>query len=107
MFSKIKNYVADQVTLVKLEGVERVGRAVAAVAFMLIALVFALFFFTFLCFAGAYYLSVYLDSYTYGFLAMAGVFFLLLIIFLIFKKGIQNLVVNIVIAATMGDKKAK
>ena len=107
MFGKVKNYVQDQVTLAKLEVVENIGKVASAIAFLVIIAVFALFFFTFLCFAGAYYLAVYFGSFFYGFLAMSGIFFLLLLLFLIFKKGIKNLVVNMVIASAMGDKKVK
>lgn len=107
MFGRIKNYIQDQITLAKLEVVERIGKAIGAVVFLLIVLVFALFLFTFLCFAGAYWLSVCFDSYTFGFLAMAGVLLILLLLFFIFKKGIQNIVVNIVISAAMTDKETK
>lgn len=107
MFGKVKNYIQDQVTLAKLEVVENIGKAAASIAFLVIVAVFALFFFTFLSFAGAYYLAVYFDSVFYGFLAMSGIFLLLLILFFIFKKTIRNLVVNIVIASTIGGNKNK
>lgn len=105
MFGKIKNYIQDQINLAKLEAVERVGRVAAVAVFMVAMLIFSIFFFTFLCLAGAYYLSVYFESNTLGFLAMSGVFLFLLILFLLFKKGIQRIVINIVIAAAMGGNK--
>ena len=105
MLGKVKNYIQDQVTLAKLEVVENIGKAAASIAFLVIVAVFALFFFTFLSFAGAYYLAVHFDSVFYGFLAMSGIFLLLLILFFIFKSSIRKLVVNIVIASTVGGNK--
>ena len=107
MFGKVKNYIQDQVTLAKLEVIENIGKAAASIAFLVIVAVFALFFFTFLSFAGAYYLAICFDSVFYGFLVMSGIFLLLLILFFIFKKSIRNLVVNIVLASTVGGTKNK
>ncbi|MGV4529853.1 phage holin family protein [Ornithobacterium rhinotracheale] len=107
MFGGVKNYVQDQVMLAKLEVVEGAGKAAGSIVVIIFMALFGLFFFTFLGIAGAYYLSIYFESYIYGFLAMAGIFLLLLILFAIFKKAIQNLVANIIVAATMGGKKVK
>lgn len=107
MFSKIKNYIQNQITLAKLEVVEKLGKVTAAIVFLLIVLLFSLFLFTFLCISGAYFLSIYFESYAYGFLAMSGIFAILLLLFFIFKKGIKNVIVNIVISAAMNDKEHK
>lgn len=86
MFGGVKNYVQDQITLAKLEVVEGAGKAAGSIVAMVFMAIFAVLFIVFLSIAGAYYLSVYFGSYMYGFLAMSGVFLLLMILLVVFKK---------------------
>lgn len=103
MFNKIKSYVQDQVSLAKLESVERMGKTTAAVVYMAVALVFSLFFILLLSLAGAFFISYYYDEF-YGFLIMAGIYLLILILLFVFKKSIQNAVANIVISSALNKK---
>ena len=103
MLGSIKNYINDQVSLVKLEGVEALGRVVATVAFLLLVVMFIMFFVLLLSFAGAFYFGE-LFGRANGFLIVTGIYLLLIILLVFLKKPIQNLIINITIAASMADK---
>lgn len=103
MLGSIKNYIRDQVALVKLEGVEALGRVVSTIAFLFLVVMFILFFVLFLSLAGANYFGE-LYGRANGFLIVTGIYLLLILMLVLFKKSIQNLIVNITIAATMADK---
>lgn len=106
MFGNIKNYVQDKITLAKLEGVESIGRIISRVTVLILMAIFATFFLLIISFAAGYYISLFYDSYSVGFLIVAGFYFLLFLLLLIFKKGIQNLIINMVISSAMSDSKS-
>ena len=105
MFGSIKNYIQDQIALVKLEGVEAIGRVAAQVAFLVLVGLFIMIFIILLSFGGAFYLGELLDNRVHGFLIMAGVYLVLIILFILLKRPLQNFVTNIAIAATMNTNK--
>ncbi|MXV39071.1 hypothetical protein GO491_10355 [Flavobacteriaceae bacterium Ap0902] len=98
MFKNIKNYAQDYITLAKLEGLEKVGKLVAALVFIVLMLVLSFFFFLMANFALGFYLNeVYGD--TVGFAIITGIYLLLILLFLIFRKPLLSAVVNMVIAS--------
>lgn len=100
--NSIKTYVQDQIALVKLEGIEAVGRVVSRIVYLLLITMFAMFFVLLLSFAGAFYLGE-LYGRGNGFLMVTGIYLLLIILLVVLKKPIQNLILNISIAASMAD----
>ena len=100
--NSIKTYVQDQIALVKLEGIEAVGRVVSRIVYLLLITMFAMFFVLLLSFAGAFYLGE-LYGRVNGFLMVTGIYLLLIVILVVLKKPIQNLILNISIAASMAD----
>lgn len=104
MFKKVKNYIQDQVTLAKLEVVEVVGKVAATAVFFSLIALFSLFFIILLSIAIGFLISAYL-GYTYGFLIIAGFYFLLLILFFIFKKSLKNMITNLFVATAMKGNK--
>lgn len=103
MLNSIKSYIHDQIALVKLEGVEVIGRVVSKIVFLLLLGMFIMFFILLLSFAGAFYLGEHYGRGN-GFLIITGIYLLCILILIIFKKPIQNLILNISIAASMTDK---
>lgn len=103
MLNSIKSYIHDQIALVKLEGVEVIGRVVSKVVFLLLLGMFIMFFILLLSFAGAFYLGE-LYGRGNGFLIITGIYLICIILLFIFKKPIQNLILNISIAASMAEK---
>lgn len=99
----MKDYVQNQIALVKLEGIEAVGRMISRVVFLLLMVMFAMFFLLLLSFAGGYYLGEVYGK-TNGFLIITGIYLALILILILFKKPIQNLIINITIAASNADK---
>lgn len=100
MIGNLKNHISDQIELVKLEGVEAIGKIAARLIFLLIMMLFAMFFIMLLSFAGAFYLGE-LYGKVNGFLMVTGIYFLLIILFILFKKPFQDMIMNIAIAASM------
>lgn len=98
MIDGIKKYITDQVSLVKLEGTEAVGRMVSQLVYGLILGIFALFFVLILSFAAAFYLGT-LYGVTIGFLFVTGFYLLLIFFALIFRKSIKTALLNIFISA--------
>lgn len=103
MLNSIKSYIHDQIALLKLEGVEVAGRVVSKIVFLLLLGMFIMFFILLLSFAGAFYLGEIYGKGN-GFLIVTGIYLLLILILFIFKKPIQDLILNISIAASMADK---
>lgn len=98
MFNKIKSYVQNYVTLVKLEGIEAVGKIAANIVYIILILLFSSFFILLGSFAAAYYLAT-LYGPPVGFLIVTGFYLLMILLFIIFRKQFVNMVVNIAIAS--------
>lgn len=104
MATNIKSYVQDQIDLVKLEGIETIGNIAAKLIFFVLISMFAMFFFMLLSFAGAFYLSEIYGSVN-GFLIVAGIYFILIVLFMLFKKPFQDMIINMAISASSKSNK--
>lgn len=102
MFGSIKNYIQDQVALVKLEGIEAVGRVASKLIFILLIGIFVMFFIMLASFAGAFYLGEFVGR-EFGFLIVAGVYLLLILLLIILKKPIQDMFLNIAVASALSE----
>lgn len=102
MISNVRNYVNDRINLVKLETVETIGRVASRIVYFLMLLVFVMFFVLLLSFAGAYFFSK-LVGFGFGFLIMSGIYLLFAALLMMFRKQVQNMIVNVAIEASLGD----
>ncbi len=89
-FTEIKDrfqaYVSDRITLVKLQAVEKISVAVAAIISGVLLLVFGLFLLIFLSITLGFLFSHWLDSYAAGFGIVAGIYLLLILLVVFFGK---------------------
>jgi hypothetical protein len=90
--NNIKNdvleYIEVRFDLIRLHVAENLSRVVSNAATVAIIGFFLFFIFFFLSFAAGYYFAHILNSNELGFLLVAGFYFLLLLIFLVFRKRI-------------------
>lgn len=86
MFEKLKDYISSRVLLLKIEGAERLSNCLS-VLFRNIVLVLILFcFLFFVSIAFALWIGEIYNSIITGFVITSGIYLLIFIIFLIFKK---------------------
>lgn len=104
MATSIKSYVQDQIDLVKLEGIEAIGNIAAKLIFFVLISMFIMFFFMLLSFAGAFYLGELYGSVN-GFLMITGVYFVLILLFILFRKPFQDMIINMAISASSKNNK--
>lgn len=99
MFSGLKNYLEDQISLMKLESIEAGGKVASVVMYTLVLMLFVMFFILLLSFAGAFYLGE-LYGKVNGFLFITGFYLLVILLSILFRKSIQRLFLNIIIATS-------
>lgn len=97
MFDLIKKYTSQKIELLKLEMIEKSSLASGNIAIIVISLFFSLFFISLLNIGLGFLIGEYLGNYSYGFLILAGIYLLLLIIVLLAKKSIKRAISNIII----------
>lgn len=89
-FTEIKDrfqeYVSDRITLVKLQAVEKISVAAAAIISGVLLAVFGLFLLIFISITLGFLFSHWLDSYAAGFGIVAGIYLLLILIVIFFGK---------------------
>lgn len=104
----VNEYVQTTVQLAKVKATKTAGNAAAGVAVGVAALVFGLFFLAFLFTALAWWLASLFNNAALGFLCVAGLFGLLLVlVFALRKKVIVPLIQNAIIGAVYSDKDDK
>ncbi|MFO8087815.1 MAG: hypothetical protein R6T91_08480 [Bacteroidales bacterium] len=86
MLKKLENYISSRILLLKIEGTEKLSDTLAVIFKKIILLMFLGSFVLFLSIALALWLGELFESYIIGFLLLAGIHFLLLIILFIFRK---------------------
>lgn len=106
---KIKDYVETRYELLTLKSAEKVSNIGSSIGMAVVIGIVSVFFLLFLSVAGGYYLSALLESYTYGFLVLAGIYlFLLIVLFLtrdsLIIKPIKNLLVREIFEDKTKDK---
>lgn len=100
-FQKSKEYIDTQIELIKLKAISKFSRILGRLAVDLAKLVLSFVAIIFLCFALAFYLSEILGSFSLGFLAAAGIFILLILIFSLASSQIASFVMNTTIRKLM------
>jgi hypothetical protein len=91
-FSKIKHdiqeYLEVRLDLLKLHTSENISRILSNAATLAVIGYMLFFILLFLSFAAGYFFAAKLNSNELGFLCIAGIYLIFLIVFLIFKKSI-------------------
>ena len=85
---EVQEYMEVKLDLIRLHTAENLARLLSSASTVVIAGYLAFFVLMFLSFAGGFFLGSLLHSNEAGFMCVAGFYFLLLILFLIFRKKI-------------------
>ncbi|MBS7332121.1 MAG: phage holin family protein [Weeksellaceae bacterium] len=101
MFSDLKSYVNQRITLTKYEFVDSMSNMFASGIFAIIVAAAFLFLILLGSLATGFLLGDYFNNYGYGFLAVTGLYFLFLILCLIFRKNLKNLLADIAVESAM------
>lgn len=96
---RIFNFIGLKLELLKLNAYERVAKIIAILSHSLILLLLAFFTILFIFIALGFFLGGLLNSVALGFLIVAVIYVILLILAFYEKKGIQDAIMNIVIEA--------
>lgn len=99
MVEVVKEYVHKRIDLVKLEATEKTALVAGNIVTIILLCVFGIFFIILLNIGLSCLLGQYLGNYAYGFLIVAGIYLLFVIIVLLAGKGIKNSVANLLIKA--------
>lgn len=94
----VTDYLAARIKLIKYEVFEKTAKITASLfsSFVIAMLVFFLLFF--LSIALGFYLGAFFDSYGTGFLLVTGLYLLMLVPFVLFRKSlIEKLIINRII----------
>ena len=92
MFNELKVYINNRITLAKYDLVDSLSNMLASGIYILIIAVFGLF----LLLLGSYF-----DNTGLGFLIVTGIYFLVMVFCLLFRKKLKLLLTNIAIANAM------
>jgi hypothetical protein len=83
-------YVDDRILLLKIQAAEKSGKVVALTIKMAVLALFAFFIMLFLSMMGGYYFAELTGSMFYGFCIIAGIYVVLLLIFLVVYKNVLS-----------------
>ncbi|MFO7790648.1 MAG: phage holin family protein [Bacteroidales bacterium] len=86
MLKKIEDYINSRILLLKIEGTEKISETLSMLFRRIVLFIFAGFVVFFISIALALWIGNNCDSYVVGFLAIAGVNLLLLVLLFIFRK---------------------
>ena len=85
---EVQEYVEIKLDLIRLHTAEHLARLLSSASTIVIAGYLAFFILMFISFAGGFFIGSLLHSNEAGFLCVAGFYFLVLVIFLVFRKQI-------------------
>ncbi|PBQ33049.1 hypothetical protein CNR22_15105 [Sphingobacteriaceae bacterium] len=92
------NYVDDRMLLLKIQAAEKSGKLMSAFITMAVVALFTFFILLFVSIMGGYYFAEVTGSTFYGFSIIAGIYILLLLIFLVLNKQVlSQYIINTVI----------
>lgn len=97
MIETIKEYASKRIDLLKIEATEKSSLSAGIVTYFIVLLVAFAFFIILFNFGIAFLIGKALDNTSYGFLIVAGFYFLLMIFVVVFKNKIVNSVADQVI----------
>ena len=97
LINDLKDYANSRSELLGLQIRKTAAVLIGNIGSNLIVLIFATMVFVFGSFAMAYYIAEFYKSMVIGFLSMAGLYFLLLLITLLLKNSIRTSITNTII----------
>ncbi len=108
-FTEIKDrfqaYISDRITLVKLQAIEKISVAIAAIISGVLLLVFGLFLLIFISITLGFLFSNIFHNYAAGFGIVAGVYLLLILLVIFFgKKLFGNAIIHKIIQSFLKKK---
>ena len=83
-------YVDDRILLLKIQAAEKSGKVVALTIKMAVLALFVFFIMLFLSMMGGYYFAELTGSMFYGFCIIAGIYVVLLLVFLVLYKNVLS-----------------
>jgi uncharacterized oligopeptide transporter (OPT) family protein len=101
MFKDLKVYINNKITLAKYDLVESLSNMLAGGIYILIVAVFGLFLLLLGSIAAGFLLGSYFNNIGIGFLTVTGIYLLIMIFCLLFRKKVKLLLTNIAIANAM------
>lgn len=97
MIETIKDYATKRIDLLKIEATEKSSLSAGMITYFVVLLVAFGFFIILFNFGIAFLIGKALGDHSYGFLIVAGFYFLIMFVIVIFKKRIVNAVADQVI----------
>ncbi|MDQ1096138.1 MULTISPECIES: phage holin family protein [Chryseobacterium] len=97
MIETIKEYASKRIDLLKIEATEKSSLSAGLITYFILILVSFTFFIVLFNFGLAYLIGRALNNTSYGFLIVAGFYFLIMALVVLFKKKIVNFVADQVI----------
>lgn len=97
MIETIKEYASKRIDLLKIEATEKSSLSAGLVTYFIVLLVAFAFFIILFNFGIAFLIGKALDNISYGFLIVAGFYFFVMILIIVFKNKIVNSVADQVI----------
>lgn len=104
MVGIIKDYATKRLDLIKLEATEKSAKATGSIVFFALVVFFGILLVMFSFIGFGIWLGMYLGNYAYGFLSIAGVLLLIVLILFLFKNSITSSIMNKVIGAIFNNE---
>ncbi len=101
MFNDLKTYINNRITLTKYDLIDSVSNMLASGIYVLIIAVFALFLLLLGSLALGFILGSYFDDIGLGFLTVTGIYFVVMVLCLLFRKKLKLFLTNIAIENAM------
>ncbi len=105
LVTDLKAYVNLRTELLSLQVRKTAAELIASIGSSAVLIIFASMAFVFGSFALAYYLADVLQSFYLGFLCVAGIYFLMLIIAFLVKNTLKNYISNTIIRELFKEEK--
>lgn len=98
MIKYLIEYIEEKIQLLKLEASEKVILVGAQIALLICVMVFFIFFVVLLNIGLSIWIGGMLGHYSYGLFVVAGFYLLLIILCILFRKGVRKIMSNFIIA---------
>lgn len=86
-YELVKKYTDDRILLLKIQTAKKTAKLTSSLVFIFIASILAFFVLLFIGFMSAYFFAEKMNNTFYGFATVAGIFFGLLLLFMILYKS--------------------
>jgi len=97
-YGMFTDYVDDRVLLLKIQAAEKSGKLLSALITIAVVALFSFFILLFVSIMGGYYFAELTGSTFYGFSIIAGIYIVLLLLFLLINKQVlSKRIINMVI----------